>query len=61
MTPQQAHELKLKTASFAEATAMLEHAKKVGPASLDTALATRDKTRNDLYSFIDSIVRENDK
>lgn len=58
MTPQQAHTLKLKMSLFAEATAMLEWAKSAGPAELDTALAARDRARQDVYSFIDSLTEE---
>jgi hypothetical protein len=58
MTKQQAHELKLKIAVFAESTAMLEYAKSKGQATLDCALAERDRARKELYSFIDEMVTE---
>ena len=58
MTPQQAHTLKLKMSLFAEATAMLEYAKKHGQAELDTALAERDRVRVDVFSFIDNLTEE---
>jgi hypothetical protein len=58
MTPQQAHELKLKMSSFAEATAMLEWAKKAGQGELDKALSERDRTRNELYAMIDELTEE---
>lgn len=58
MTPVQSHTLKLKMSVFAETTAMLEYAKTRGQAELDLALAERDRTRKDLYSFIDNLVTE---
>jgi hypothetical protein len=56
MNKQQAHELKLKMAVFAEKTAMLEYYEQRGiQSALDLALSERDKSRNDLYSFIDQL------
>jgi hypothetical protein len=58
MNKQQAHDLKLKIALFAQASAMLEHAKDKGQAQLDLALAERDATRKDVYSIIDKLTEE---
>lgn len=58
MNKQQAHTLKLKMSLFAEKTAMLEYAKKQGQAELDTALAERDKAREDVYELIDNLTEE---
>lgn len=58
MNKQQAHTLKLKMSLFAEATAMLEYAKKQGQAELDTALTERDRARIDVFSFIDNLTEE---
>ena len=58
MNKQQAHTLKLKMSLFAEATAMLEYAKKQGQAELDTALSERDRTREDVFKMIDELALE---
>jgi hypothetical protein len=56
MNKQQAHELKLKIAIFAELTAILHWAQGAGQAELESALAQRDRARDDVYSYIDSLV-----
>jgi hypothetical protein len=59
MTRQQAHELKLKMAQFAEVTAMIQFYQGKGTESqLEVALAERDRVRNELYAMIDSLVTE---
>jgi hypothetical protein len=58
MNKQQAHELKLKIALFAESTAMLALLKNKEQAEWDVALAERDRSRNALYKFIEELTED---
>jgi hypothetical protein len=58
MNKQQAHELKLKMALFAEATAMLALLKDKEQSKWDLALSARDRAREELYTFIDELTEE---
>jgi predicted component of type VI protein secretion system len=58
MAPQQAHELKLKIALFAESTAMLALLKDKEQSKWDLALSARDRAREELYTFIDELTEE---